>query len=102
MVRFQSGCEEDGVRMYRSPSRIRSDILRVRRGIDEIYSMLNVRNLLADMLTEYAAERPERWIRALEDIISEADALLIRARTLEKTLRELKEELDEAICVTKA
>lgn len=101
MLKFQSGSEE-GVRMYRSPSKIRSDIQRVRAGIEEIYTMLNVRNLLADMLTDYANERPERWIRALEDIIAEADALLLRAKGLERTLIELKEELDEAICATNA
>ena len=102
MLKFQSGSETEGVRMYRSPSKIRSDIQRVRAGIEEIYTMLNVRNLLADMLTDYASERPERWIRALEDIIAEADALLLRAKGLERTLLELKEELDEAICATNA
>ena len=100
MLIFHSTSAECGVRMYRSPSQIRADIKRVRAGLDEIYSMLNVRNLLADMLAEYAEQRPERWIRALEEVISEAEHLLRRAKGLEESLKELKEELDEVKCVT--
>lgn len=98
MLRFRDIGSGEGVRVYRSAEEIRLDIERVSRGVNEIYSMLNIRNLLVEMLTEYSEELPERWIGALEEVLSEAEALLERARRLEQTLSELSRELDEVKC----
>jgi len=98
LLRFRDINNGEGVRVYRSTEEIRLDIERVSRGVNEIYSMLNIRNLLVDMLVEYSEQSPERWIGALGELISEAEALLVRARRLEETLAELARELDEAKC----
>lgn len=101
MIRFRDFNNGEGVRVYRSIDEIREDIMRVSRGVREIYGMLNIRDMLVDMIIEYSEERPERWIEALEGLLSEADSLLLRAKELEATLSELSAELDEAKCAMK-
>ena len=98
MIRFRDFENGEGIRVYRSVDEIRADIRRVSKNVNEIYGMLNIRDMLVDMIIEYSEESPERWIEALEGVISEAEALLVRVKLLEETLGELSAELDEAKC----
>ena len=98
MIRYRDFENGEGIRVYRSVDEIRADIRRVSHKVNEIYGMLNIRDMLVDMIIEYSEESPERWIGALEGVLSEAESLLSHVKLLEETLGELSAELDEAKC----
>lgn len=93
--RNYSTYEGEPARLYRSPERIREDIFDIKTKIESVDSMLNVRNILTDMLSECAAGEPERWIPVLSDIVADAEETLDRLKQLKESLDALTEELED-------
>lgn len=85
--------------LYRTPDEIGRDINEVRNRIDTIVERLNVRNLLAEALSDLAEDNPERWIPELEGIVSEAMESLSVLKGLRDTLDTLMAELEETKCI---
>ena len=92
---------EEGIppRLYRSPSEIHRDMLRISAEIKQNEEMLSVHNLLIEMIPTWAEQAPESWIPELEETVAEANEALINLRTLQIALEELKEELEEVRCM---
>ena len=93
--------EGEGIHIYRSLSEIRRDIDRVSDMIEEINSMLNIRNMLMEMLTAEADSEPSEWLPELCELVDGAREGLSELSELEKMLTELKEELSytrRALC----
>ncbi len=93
--RNYSTYEGTGARLYRSCAEIRKDIKQIKSSIEEAYAMLNIRNLLAEAIAEYAASEPEVWIPELKQIIEDADDTLTRLTDLRENLDILKSELED-------
>ena len=90
------GCdcyEGEGVHIYRSLSEIREDIRDVSEMIEEINSMLNIRNMLIDMLSDEARAEPSEWLPELCELVDGAREGLFELSELQGTLEELREEL---------
>lgn len=85
--------EGEGGHIYRSLSEIREDIGEVKAAISEINSMLNIRDMLIDMLTEAAADDPDEWLPELCELVDGAREGLLQLSELEDTLCELRCEL---------
>ena len=86
-------------RLYRSPSEIHRDMMRISAAIKENEEMLSVHNLLIEMIPTWAEQSPERWIPELEATVSEAREALDNLRRLQFALEELSEELEEIRCM---
>lgn len=85
-------------RMYRLPEEICSDIRRVGSKLKEINDMLNVRNIIAEVISEDSREEPLRRIEAVNELLDYAKEALSEMRELEEGLDGLKEELFDALC----
>ncbi len=82
--------------LYRTPLEIRRDISRITEEIKEADEMLSIRNILTEMIDEFATEEPERWIPELEETLAEAREAMQRLQRLRDALAELSVELEEA------
>ena len=91
--------EGERARLYRSPERIREDILEIKSRIESVDSMLNIRDVLTEAINEYADGDPERWIPALAEIVAEAEESLRRLKALKESLGVLSEELEDTVWV---
>ena len=89
-------------RLYRTPKEIEADISDLRTRAVEIENMLSVRNLLVEMVTNYADKKPELWIPELESALSEARIALDVLCGLNNQLGELREELCEVKCLMRS
>ena len=87
--------------LYRTPAQIKKDIARIVKEIKEADEMLSVRNILTEMIDEFATEEPARWIEELEATVAEAREALERLERLHNALAELSVELEEAKWVKK-
>ncbi len=85
-------------RIYRNPSEIKKDIKKIGIEIDETLSMINIRSLLIDILSEDNSESPESLIPDLEEAINDAKVALAKLRGLKEELCMLEEELEETRC----
>ncbi len=85
--------EGEGGHIYRSLSEIREDIKEVREAISEINSMLNIRDMLMQMLSEVAEDDPDEWLPELYELADGARESLLQLHELEDTLCELRCEL---------
>lgn len=83
-------------RLYRTAEEIGRDIKGIKARITEVYSMLNIRNLLTEAIAAYAESEPELWIPELRDIVDEADDTLTALCELRDGLDVLKAELEDA------
>jgi seryl-tRNA synthetase len=92
-----SSYEGEPARLYRSPERIREDILDIKTKIETVKGMLNVRNILTEVIDEYAKGEPEKWIPALSEIVAEAEDTLDRLKKLREDLDMLSEELEDTV-----
>ena len=92
-------CEGIPARLYRSPCEIRRDMSEISKQIKEIDQMLSVRNILVEVLAEWAEGEPEKWIPELEELIKEASDSLEYMKRLKCALTDLAEELEETLCV---
>ncbi len=95
MLALQNTYEGEGVRIYRRPADIRSDILNIKDKIAETDNMLNVRSLLLDALSEVAEGDPDKWLPEIEEIVEEAKETLASLAALERTLSDLEDELKQ-------
>ena len=86
-------------RLYRTPSEIHRDIIRISARIRENEEMLSVHNLLIEMIPTWAEQSPERWIPELEATVAEAGEALENLKKLQLALEELKIELEEVRCM---
>lgn len=93
--RNYSTYEGEPARLYRSPDKIREDIFEIKTKIEAVDRMLNIRNILTDVIDEYAHGDPEKWIPALSEIVADAEDTLDRLKRLRETLNDLSEELED-------
>lgn len=89
--------EGEPARLYRSPERIREDILEIKTKIETVKRMLNVRNILTEVIDEYAKGEPEKWIPALAEIVADAEDTLDRLKKLREDLDMLSDELEDTV-----
>lgn len=89
--------EGERARLYRSPERIREDILEIKKRIASIDSMLNIRNILTEMIDKYSEGDPITWITILEQIVSDTEDSLMRLKSLKESLDILSEELEDTV-----
>lgn len=87
--------EGEGRRLYRTPGEIRRDIIEARMRIQQIDSKLNVRQLIADMMTDAAegAEPSVSDVSAVEDCCEEARLGLVE---LYEVISDLGREMEES------
>lgn len=88
-------------RLYRSPSEIHRDMIRISAKIRENEEMLSVHNLLIEMIPTWAEQSPDKWIPELEATVEEAREALDNLRRLQFALEELARELEEVRCMMK-
>lgn len=88
--------EGEPTRLYRTTDEIGRDIRSIKDKITEVYSMLNIRNVLTEAMAAYAESEPEMWIPELRVIVEEADDTLGALRNLRESLDVLKAELEDA------
>lgn len=89
-------------RLYRNPSEIHRDMIRISARIREHEEMLSVHNLLIEMIPTWAEESPERWIPELEATVEEARESLENLKNLQFALEELTKELEEVRCIMRS
>lgn len=95
-ARGYSTYEGEMPRLYRTTDEIGRDIRSIKTKITEVYSMLNIRNVLTEAIAAYAESEPEMWIPELRNLVDEADDTLGALRTLRESLDILKAELEDA------
>ena len=88
-------------RLYRSPSEIHRDMIRISAKIRENEEMLSVHNLLIEMIPTWAEQSPETWLPELEATVTEARDALDNLRKLQYSLELLADELEEVRCMMK-
>ena len=87
--------EGEPPRLYRSCDEIRQDIKEIKKEISRTMESLNIRNILTEVIAEYAERDPEAWVPALMELVEEADATLNSLVELRDTLCDLRVELEE-------
>lgn len=93
--RNYSTYEGEPARLYRSPDKIRQDIFEIKTKIESVNQRLNIRNILSEVMDEYAYGEAEKWIPALSDIVFEAEETLNNLKSLRESLDALCEELED-------
>ena len=88
-------------RLYRNPSEIHRDMIRISAKIRENEEMLSIHNLLMEMIPIWAEQSPERWIPELEATVDEARESLDNLKRLQYALELLADELEEVRCMMK-
>lgn len=88
-------------RLYRNPSEIHRDMLKISAAIRENEEMLSVHNLLIEMIPTWAEYSPEKWIPELQQTMAEAEEALENLKKLKCALEELAYELEEVRCMLK-
>ena len=88
-------------RLYRNPSEIHRDMIRISAKIRENEEMLSIHNLLIEMIPIWAEQSPERWIPELEATVDEAREALDNLKRLQYALELLADELEEVRCMMK-
>ncbi len=83
---------------YRSTEKIKEEIRRITREIEEITECVNVRDILMNMLTECAKKEPERWLSELCELIFETEESYKRLGRLDGLLTGLLDEWREIKC----
>ena len=79
-------------RLYRSPAEIKEDIDGVASRLEEINSMLNVRNIMSEYGLSGEGDIKDR-ARAMLELCESADEVLDELRELNTSLNSLIEEL---------
>ena len=93
--RNYSTYEGEPARLYRSPDKIRQDIFEIKTKIESVNQRLNIRNILSEVMDEYAYGEAEKWIPALSDIVFEAEETLNNLKSLRESLDALCKELED-------
>ena len=86
-------------RLYRSPSEIHRDMIRISARIRENEEMLSVHNLLIEMIPTWAEQSPEEWLPELEATVAEALEALDKLKKLQFAFETLAKELEEVRCM---
>ena len=86
-------------RLYRTPSEIHRDMIRISARIRENEEMLSVHNLLIEMIPTWAEQSPEEWLPELEATVAEALEALDKLKKLQFALETLAKELEEVRCM---
>ena len=84
-------------RQYRVPEEICSDIRRVIGRLKEINETLNIRNLLAEVISSQSEGDAKKRITALNELFEYATEALSEMSELEENLDALKKELYEVM-----
>ncbi len=87
--------------IYRSPAEIKEDMREIKSRIDKVNSMLNIRELLLDMLSEQSGSS-QKVVTDLINLLSEAREALSELSELEGELSTLEEELTEVQCILRS
>ena len=87
--------EGEAPRLYRTTEEIRRDIKDIKARIAEANAMLNVRNMLTEVIAEYAEASPERWVPELRALVEDAEETLAGLGGLCESLDMLKCELED-------
>lgn len=93
--------EGEGARLYRTTEEIRRDIKEIKERIAEANAMLNIRNMLTELIADYADTSPECWVPELRALADDAESTLACLSGLCENLEMLKCELEDtrwAIC----
>ena len=93
--RNYSTYEGEAARLYRTPDKIREDILEIKSRIATVNSRLNIRDVLMSVIDECALGEPEKWVGALSEIVSDAEDSLSELKLLRESLDVLGEELED-------
>lgn len=88
-------------RLYRDPSEIHRDMIKISAQIRENEEMLSVHNLLIEMIPSWVDTSPEKWIPELLETVAEAEEALEKLKKLKTALEELADELEEIRCILK-
>lgn len=97
MINIDSYTDASPRFFYRTPGQISSDIRAVSERISEINALLNVRNILAEVITAESEGNALRKIEAVNELLDFASEALDEMKELEETLDGLKKELCEAL-----
>jgi len=87
--------EGEAPRLYRTTEEIRRDIKDIKERIAETSAMLNIRNMLTEVIAEYAEASPERWVPELRALVEDAEATLESLAELCTNLDMLRCELED-------
>ncbi len=83
--------------LYRSPDEIKSDIYEIRERIASVNELFNIRELIANVITESAGEDMRRVAQAAADLADAAEEASLELSVLNENLSELRAELLEAV-----
>ena len=97
MINIDSYTDAEPRLFYRTPGQISGDIRAVSERIAEINELLNVRNILAEVITAESEGNSLRKIEAINELLDFASEALEEMKELEETLGGLKKELCEAL-----
>ena len=94
---FVSANLSEGIpsRLYRSPAEIRLDIISITNRIKETNEMISHHALVTETLCALAKNDPRKWIGALEEAIEVGREAKKQLEQFEKSLDELREELED-------
>ncbi len=82
-----------GLRSYRTPNEIRSDMKEIISHLEVIQEKLNIRDLVVEALYKNEEMRPAELIEELHILLEDADGALVEMENLKATLSMLGEEL---------
>ena len=99
MYRYYKGGDGFAPGLYRTPEQIKKDMREISERISDTVYMLNVRNVIAQIISETSGDDMRRRAGAISELVSEAKDALSMLRELEDTLDELRAELEESILV---
>ena len=97
MYRYYKGKNGYPEGLYRTPEQIKRDMRIIGDRISETMYMLNVRNIIAEIISDGCGEDLERRAGAVRELVEEAEEALSNLKELEETLDELRAELEDSL-----
>ena len=88
-------------RLYRHPDEIRRDIADIKRKINEVNDLFNIRELISSVISESEGGDMERVAAAASELAESAEEALSELRYFSQMLEELRAELTEALGIIK-
>lgn len=86
-------------RLYRTPEQIKADITDIAERINEIYEMINIRNIISEVISESCEEDLLSRIKAVNELLESAENALFDMKMMEKDIDMLREELFDAVSI---
>ena len=97
MYRYYRGKDGFPDGLYRTPEQIKHDMRIISDRISETMYMLNVRNVIAEIISEDCGEDLTRRAGAVRELVEEAAEALANLKELEDALEELRGELEDSV-----